>query len=92
MQVELRRNVMIKDFWKYKIALKPRAVYMNENTLLRFMRQLARVNKWGEDSLSPEQIVRELIGGIDMDMEGTHIKHLATVPDNVMETAEWKRC
>lgn len=90
MQIELRCNTLVQDFKKYKRSYENisyerlSAVYMNLNTLIRFMKQLARINKWGKDALTPEIVAREIEHGTHMNIDGTRIKYSSDVPDNCM--------
>lgn len=90
MQIELRCNTLVQDFRKYKqeyentVGENLNAAYMSLNTLIRFMKQLARINKWGKDALTPEIVAIEIELGIHMDIDGTRIKYSPDVPDNYM--------
>lgn len=90
MQIELRCNTLVYDFKKYKRSYENigyerlPVVYMNLNTLIRFMKQLARINKWGKDALTPEIVAREIADGTYMNIDGTRIKYSPDVPDNCM--------
>ena len=90
MQIELRCNTLVRDFKKYKRSyeniseMRLPVAYMNLNTLIRFMKQLSRINKWGENALSPEAVAKAIMDRVHMDVDGTRIKYSPDVPDNCM--------
>lgn len=86
MEIKLRCNTLVRDFMAYKTTglLSQRSVCMNEDTLLKFMQQLSRLKKWGEDALSPEEIVHDMMQGICMNIDRTYIRYAEDVPDSCM--------
>lgn len=85
MQIELRCNTLVQDFYKYKEdGMLGATVRMNEKTLLRFTQQLSRKNKWSENSLTPEQVTQSIMMGAEMNIDGVYIRYSGSVSDNYM--------
>lgn len=83
MLVELRYNVMAKDFFNY-IRGKQGYVYMNENTLRKLIDQIRVCRDWGEEAVTTDEYINAARSGITCLMDDFTIKYDDGVMDGYM--------
>ena len=88
MLIELRCNVMAKDFFNY-IDKKRLRVYMNENTLYKLINQIRIYNNWGEDAVTTDEYIECVKSGTICALgDYTIVKYDSNVPDGYMRVEE----
>lgn len=83
MLIELRCNVMVRDFLKHTNDITAN-VYMNENTLRDFIDQWRVYCKWDEESITTDEVVADIKHGVTFRIYNVWVYYRDDVPDGYM--------
>ena len=88
MLIELRCNVMAKDFFNYIDNIKRVNVYMNEETLYRLIDQIRVYKHWSEDAVTTDEYVDAAKRDVTCYLGdyNTIVKYDPNVPNGYMRT------
>lgn len=84
MLIELRCNVMVRDFLKHTDGILAN-VYMNEKTLHNFIDQWRVYYNWSEDALTTDEVVADIKSGIRFRTDKIWVYCDNSVPDGYMK-------
>ena len=88
MLIELRCNVMARDFFDY-IGARRLNVYINESTLYRLIDQIRIYKHWGEDAVTTDKYVDAVKRSVTCHIgKSTIIKYDPNVPNGYMRMEE----
>ena len=87
MLIELRCNVMARDFFDYT-GKKSLYVYMNESTLYKLIDQIRVYKNWGEDAVTTDRYVTYVKSETICYLGNTIVKYDSNVPHGYMRVEE----